>query len=833
MRNQTLLLSDLTPARWIWYPAWRVLPNTFVLFRHTFQLPVRATSATGWISADSRYTLYVNGRRLQFGPAPCDPRHLEADPIHLTPFLRPGENVIAARVFFYGHGDGTSPLGKPGFLFRLDVELEDGTRETVASDKQWLACLPQAWRPGMYKRSYVRALQEVFDARHYPHGWETHDFRPDGDWLSAMELPIPSTLPPICGPLEDLQYGAHGTPENCRMRRRTIALLHEHRVPATHLASAVSLRWSRPVEEYFDVMTRDTHRVAGDLDVRHDNLEWTFRAEAERTAALTFTLDEQVVGFPCFTIDAPAGTTVELLVHEAHGEDGPPLLNTHFHSWTRFTCREGENRFETSDYESCRWIQLHIHDAEGDVTVRDIGVRRRIYPWPNASQIRIDEPSLQRLIDASINTLHNSCQDVIVDGMARERQQYSGDCGHQLLAVYPSFGEWNLPARFITTWSQGLVADGYFLDCWPAYDRLARIMTRQIGLAGWGPILDHGVGFNFDCYHHVLYTGDTETVREVFPRLRRFVDYLTGLIGHDGLLPVENLGIPIIWMDHVAYQQQRHKQCAFNLYTAAMLRYAHAPLCRWFDHADDARKAEELSAGLLEATVRHFWNAELGAFVANQPWLEEEKAPRYCDRSLATSILFDQCPQQQTRHAADLLAEVPDAMGLSYPANAGWRLWALARAGRHDVIVKDLRERWATMDSVRLNNTLQEDWTATPDSGQQWSHCAVVPLYVLFMSLAGIRPTAPGFAECTIQPRLADLPDLDLTHYTPRGVIRFQASGRYGDRQLEITIPLDCRAELLVDEKETLTLDRLERRGHLIAYRLPPGQTSRFHATTI
>jgi hypothetical protein len=58
-------------------------------------------------------------------------------------------------------------------------------------------------------------------------------------------------------------------------------------------------------------------------------------------------------------------------------------------------------------------------------------------------------------------------------------------------------------------------------------------------------------------------------------------------------------------------------------------------------------------------------------------------------------------------------------MGFSYPANAGWRLWALAKGGRADVVLQDLRERWATMDSVKLNNTIQEDWLAKPDSGQK------------------------------------------------------------------------------------------------------------------
>ena len=142
-----------------------------------------------------------------------------------------------------------------------------------------------------------------------------------------------------------------------------------------------------------------------------------------------------------------------------------------------------------------------------------------------------------------------------------------------------------------------------------------------------------------------------------------------------------------------------------------------------------------------------------------------------------------------------MLADCPPEMGFSYPCNAGWRLWALAKGGRADVIVKDFRERWATMDSVRLNNTLQEDWTAQPDSGQQWSHCAVVPLYIAIQGLAGIRPLAPGFARAELRPQLADLDALELTAHTVRGPLRFAARGPMGRRELTVEPPSGCQAE--------------------------------------
>jgi hypothetical protein len=728
-------------------------------------------------------------------------------------------------VLFYGVGDGTWPIGKPGFLFWLEIEHADGSKEKIVSDGAWRALLCRAWRPGQFKRWFLRALQEEFDARLYPDGWSQPGFAPTKDWLAAMPLSGSPNKPALSAGYEDYLFDIGGGPADAELQPRSIPLLRESLVPVRQLSESLWLEWLRPPQEYFEFRPPAAFQeIRQPCAVEASPGVWQVKLDGARGAVLTFELTEQVVGWPQFTIEASAGTTIELLVHEAHQLGGPALINSHFDAWTRFICREGVNHFECFDFESLRWLQLHIHPGAGTVTLRNIGVRRRVFPWPNEPQVRCHEPALQRLFDASINTLHNCAQETLVDGMARERQQYSGDVGHQLHAVHLACGETRLPARYLTTWSQGMTKDGYFLDTWPAYDLLARLMERQLDLTSWGPILDHGVGFNFDCWHHWQYTGDLDALREPYPRLIRFAQYLQGIAGRDGLLPVENIGIPMVWIDHNAYQRQRHKQCAFNLYAAAAMRQALAPICRAFGDARPAEAASQFGERLEAAAVKTFWSREHGLFVNNLPWLAEEKKLRTCDRSLATAILYDQCPAGQTGSTLRSLAECPPEMGFSYPANAGWRLWALAKGGRADVIVRDLRQRWATMASVIANNTIQEDWQAQADSGAQWSHCAVAPLYLAFHGLAGLRPLVPGFQRVELRPQLGDLESLELTAHTVRGPIRFQSRGPMGSRQLALTLPPECEGELVLAVGERVTLERLpETAPGLERYRLPAG----------
>ena len=648
-----------------------------------------------------------------------------------------------------------------------------------------------------------------------------------------MLLPGSPNKPALSAGYSDYTLDLGGGPADTELRPRSIPMMREMPVMGAELTEMFTIEWRRPPQEYFEFRTPDAFRAEPlPLPAIKDPLErflpQTVTLDGRHGVALTYRFAEQVVGWPSFTIQAPAGTTIELLVHEAHQPGGPPLLNTHFDSWTRFICHGGECHFETFDFESLRWLQLHIHACQGDVKISDIQVRRRVFPWRNQPRIRTSEPALQRLFDASLNTLHNCAQETLVDGMARERQQYSGDGGHQLHAVHLAFGETRLPARYLATWSQGMTKDGYFLDCWPAYDRLARLVERQLDLSSWGPILDHGVGFNFDCWHHWQYSGDLDALREPYPRLLHFAQYLRSLTGRDGLLPVENLGIPSVWMDHYAYTRQRHKQCSFNLYVAAAMQHALAPIARAFGAHREAEAAADFGARLEAATIKTYWSREHGLFVNNLPWLAEEKQPRTCDRSLATAVLYEQCSAGDTEAALRSLAGCPPEMGFSYPCNAGWRLWALAKGGRADVIVKDLRDRWATMTSVIENNTLQEDWQARHDSGQQWSHCAVAPLYLAFHGLAGLRPLVPGFKRVELRPQLGDLADLDLTAHTVRGPIQLTARGSVGHRELTISLPSGCEGEILLRREERVTLDRAAGpapAGH-VRYRLPTGRST-------
>jgi hypothetical protein len=153
------------------------------------------------------------------------------------------------------------------------------------------------------------------------------------------------------------------------------------------------------------------------------------------------------------------------------------------------------------------------------------------------------------------------------------------------------------------------------------------------------------------------------------------------------------------------------------------------------------------------------------------------------------------------------LVECPPELGLSYPANAHWRYWALAKMGRADVVIGDWRKRWATMPSVVLNNALQEMWQVEPDTTQEWSHCPLAPVHILFNDIAGIRPLTPGFGKCVIRPQLKGLGRLHLVFSTVKGPIPFTAEPKQGGHKVTVTLPEGCEAELRLPGQEGKRLE--------------------------
>jgi alpha-L-rhamnosidase len=166
-------------------------------FRKEITLADTPQSVNAWLSADTKYRLYINGKLVSRGPVDIGRDYFGGSTGHwfydyrdLTPFFKKGKNVIAAEVFKTWPFGFVVSRGHLGFLFEAELTLPNQRAELVKSDPTWRTT----------PADYFSEAATHYDAGKEPAGWRMNGFD-DSSWghcaaagefwnnLTASEIP--------------------------------------------------------------------------------------------------------------------------------------------------------------------------------------------------------------------------------------------------------------------------------------------------------------------------------------------------------------------------------------------------------------------------------------------------------------------------------------------------------------------------------------------------------------------------------------------------------------------------------------------------------------------
>lgn len=131
------LVAQETACQWVWYPESPAAEAVaaYRYFRRVFELPGPVRGADLWFLVDDGGEPWVNGQLVrnptqQIASTRC---------FDVTTLLRPGRNVLAARV--------RNDVGPAGLIAKLVVRLEAGQELILATDGSWRASRegPEGW----------------------------------------------------------------------------------------------------------------------------------------------------------------------------------------------------------------------------------------------------------------------------------------------------------------------------------------------------------------------------------------------------------------------------------------------------------------------------------------------------------------------------------------------------------------------------------------------------------------------------------------------------------------------------------------------------------------
>ena len=727
------LMKELWPAKWISCPGPGQTEYGVCHFRKIFSLETLPARFVIHVSADNRYRLFVNGKSVCFGPARGDPDNWRFETIDIAPYLVPGGNLLAACVWNFGVDRPNAQLTRnTGFILQSDDW--DDTR--VNSGGNWKVVRNDAYAPAKYAATCV-GPGEIVDFAKYPWGWETAGYD-DVGWES----------PVVVG--EGRSRFSHSTGWSWALTPRTIPFMEE--IPV-HFES---IRRTSGIDAIRD--------PSGFLQARSE-----LRIPALTKASLLLDQARETTAYLEMTVSGGKGSIINLTCSEAmYDADGRKRNRDEIDGLTIKGSMDsflpdggGSRKLSTLWWRTYRYVQLDIETRDESLVIHSLHGISTGYPFKENAVFECEDPTIGKIWDVGWRTARLCGHETYMDCPYFEQLQYVGDTRIQcLISLYVS-GDDRLFRNAIELIDSSRNSEGITLSNYP-------LCGRQI----IPPFSLYWVCMVHDYWMHR--DDDDFTVRwlngisQVLAWYEDKIDSRTGMLGP---VPYWNF---VDWTKEWPWDNGKHiggvpegadegGSSINTLHLAYTLEKA-AELFRYFGKKEEAGNLKKLSAGLKKSTLRLCWDKNR-RLLADTP--EKTGFSQHANINAVLAGLF-------SPPAAKAVMEKVIADESLVQCSLYFKFYlfqAMKKAGLGHLYLCMLGP-WHDM----INNGLTT-FAEVPDLAGTRSDChawSASPNYDLLATVLGITPSAPGFREVRIEPRLADLKSVRGEVPHPLGSIKVE-----------------------------------------------------------
>ena len=751
------LLSNTWGAYWIGVPGESPREYGVRLFRKKIEVDkaMMGERFLVHVSADERYKLYVNGVQVSEGPARGDMLNWKFETIDLRPYLREGENVLCAMVWFFATSRpaAQTTYGECGFLVQGDTPRED----IVNTNSTWRCISNKAYsicREGRVIGYYAAGPNEQVDMKLYPHGWLNLDFD-DTKWKKAY------------GQFRAAMKGTPDYPFRQLVERTIPTMQHEPMKP---------------------LVLRETE-VDGKKTIFPLSSQKTFSSvKVEANSRATFLLDQQelATGYLNMLLSGGKDAVVtigyaETMFQKTASGSLLPLGNRDsvegkvFLGYKdRIICDGTDNfRFSPLWWRTWRYLLIEVETKDAPLFVNELRGETSMYPFERVSSFSAPEaPILSRMLDVGWRTARLCANETYMDCPYYEQLQYFGDTRIQTMITMFNTRDTFMVKQALEMGMQSMFADGLTQSRYPS-SILQVISSYSLSWCGM-------------VYDYWMYRDDPLEVKKLLPSVRRILAWFEQYVRPDGSMEKIPFWFFCDWAGNFPLGMPIRQDDGYSAYQELVFLKSleeAAAMERALGIVGMAEHYEALQEKIRCGFVERYWDE------TKQLFADTKDRRSYSQHTNIMAILCDILPPAKN---TALCRRVIEDKSLTQ-ATIYFRYYlfaAMKKAGLADLFLDQL---------YIWRNQLDEGmttWAEMPSPTRSDCHAwGASPNIELFRIVLGIDSRAPGFKKVEIKPSLGKLREVSGIIPHPRGEIsvslRLLPDGRL-EKDISVPEGVEC-----------------------------------------
>jgi alpha-L-rhamnosidase len=442
--------------------------------------------------------------------------------------------------------------------------------------------------------------------------------------------------------------------------------------------------------------------------------------------------------------------------------------------WDQYTCRGGAETWDADLGRHTSFQVMRITGYAGKLKASDV---RGVWAYCDADvagQFRCSSDLLNSIYEMCERTARQNVQQAMISVDAnREQSPWTADSWNIGNVLLYNHRNTMMLDKVVRDFAGEQLPDGNFPSCSPAhrggdYTPPGQESRRIPEWSMYWPML---------LWQQYLFSGDQTLLREMAPRLTRFLGWLDGYQN-----PTNHLLSPPGWRIS-EYAGGNLPNGGYNIATACQyyenLRIAArvwSTLGQTNQSNDYSRRAEEVKTGINS----NLFNGEY--YLARTD--RNEKFPL----ASAWALRFDIVPPALKLKVLDSITQAgkPNLGGYGGDAfysgilNAGGGDFAVRDLARYRSMLAENKANWESFNGGEVNHA----WTAYPG-------------YQFLKYICGIQPTSGGFATFDVRPETGGLTFAEGAVPTVKGLVTVRwEQGGSGQFDLSLTVPANTRASI-------------------------------------